>query len=76
MFWRCARLILDESIHVCKHEIKAYMKAKHTNIRKSYVFADLMYIFSENVSKPDRAETYPDTREYPSWNPFVKTVID
>ena len=29
MFWRYARLISDESIHVCKHESKAY---KHTKI--------------------------------------------
>ena len=35
---------------MCKHESKAYMKAKHTNIQKSYVFADPMYIFSENGS--------------------------
>ena len=34
--------------------MKAYMyanvKAKRTNIQESYVFADLMYIFSENGS--------------------------
>ena len=29
MFWRCARLISDECIHVCKHESKTY---KHTKI--------------------------------------------
>ena len=29
---------------------KAYMKTKHTNIKKSYVFGDPMYIFSENGS--------------------------
>ena len=51
MLSRCARLISDESIHVCKHESKTYMKAKHTNIQKSYVFADAMYIFSENGSQ-------------------------
>ena len=28
-----------------------YIKAKHTNLQKSYVFADPMYIFSENGSK-------------------------
>ena len=32
-----------------KQEIKAYMKAKHTNIQRSYVFADLMYIFSDFI---------------------------
>ena len=47
----CARLISDESIHVCKHESKAYLKAKHTNIQKEYVFADPMYILIENDSK-------------------------
>ena len=31
-------------------ESKAYMKTRHTNIQKSYVFADLVYIFSENGS--------------------------
>ena len=40
----------DENMHVCKHESKAYMKAKRVNIQKSHVFADLMYIFSENGS--------------------------
>ena len=50
MFWRCARLISDENTHVCKHESKAYMKAKHTNKQKSYVFSDQMYIFSKNGS--------------------------
>ena len=39
-----------ESIHLCKQEVKAYMKTKHTNIQKSYVFADPMDIFSENGS--------------------------
>ena len=39
-----------ESIHLCKQEVKAYMKTKHTNIQKSYVFADPMTIFSENGS--------------------------
>ena len=43
----------DESIHLCKHESKCivYIKAKHTRIQKSSVFADPMYIFSENGSK-------------------------
>ena len=50
LFLRCARLMSDENMHVCKHESKAYMKAKRVNIQKSHVFADLMYIFSENGS--------------------------
>ena len=36
-----------------KHEGKTYMKAKHTSIQKSHVFADPMYIFSENGSQGD-----------------------
>ena len=35
MFWQFACLISDESIHVCKHESIAHMKAKHTSIQKS-----------------------------------------
>ena len=31
-----------------KHESKSYMKAKHTSIQKSDVFAGPMYIFSES----------------------------
>ena len=50
MFSRCARFTSDESIHVCKYERDAYLKAKHTNIQKSYVFAGQMQIFSENGS--------------------------
>ena len=50
LFLQCARLMSDENMHVCKHESKAYMKAKRVNIQKSHVFADLMYIFSENGS--------------------------
>ena len=30
------------------------MKAKHTSIQKSYVFADPMYIFNENGSKKQK----------------------
>ena len=47
---KCAGLITEETRHVCKHESKAYLKAKHTNIQKPYVFADPMNIFSENGS--------------------------
>ena len=48
--------ISDESIHVRKHESKAYMKAKHTwkqsiQAYKNHVFADPVYIFIENGSK-------------------------
>ena len=51
MFCQFARLISDENIHVCKHESKSYMKAKHTSIQESYVFKDPMYIFSETGSR-------------------------
>ena len=34
-FWRCARLISDENMHVCKYESKVYMKTKHKSIQKS-----------------------------------------
>ena len=50
MFWRYSRFISDESIHVCKHESKAYMNLEHADILKSYIFAVPMYIFSENGS--------------------------
>ena len=43
-------LISDENILVCKHESRAYMKAKHTSIKKPNVFADPMSIFSGNGS--------------------------
>ena len=50
MFWRCAHLISDENMHVCKYESKAYMKTKHTSKQKSYVFADPTHIFSHKGS--------------------------
>ena len=50
MFWRYSRFISDESIQVCKHENKAYMKIEHRDILKSYIFAVPMYIFRENGS--------------------------
>ena len=37
-------------MHKCKHESKAYIKAKHAKIQKLYVYTDTMYIFSENGS--------------------------
>ena len=53
MFCQFARLLSDETIHVRKHENKSFMKAKHTNIQESYVFAGPIYILSENGSLTD-----------------------
>ena len=44
LFLRCARLMQMKTC-MC-----ANMKAKRASIQKSHVFADLMYIFSENGS--------------------------
>ena len=54
MFWQFLRLITDESIELCKQEIKAHMKANHTSIQKSYTFADPMFIFNESGSKKQK----------------------
>ena len=49
MFWLFARLISDQSIHVCKHESQANMKAKHTSIQKSYFCRPNVYFQWERL---------------------------
>ena len=58
--------ITDKSIQLCKDEIKAYIKAKHTSIQKSYIFADPMYIFSENGSKKQKQTLKQTSKSKPS----------
>ena len=55
---------------MCKHETKAYMKAKHTSIQKLYIFADPMYIFSENGSKNLKTNFQKKTFEVLKYNPI------